>query len=576
MMLTPSLTRLETAELVRRLNDPDIAYLFKHALVQDTAYGSLLRNERKRLHRAVATALEQEYAGRLDEYAARLAQHYEAAGDAAKTLEYAVRAGDVAARIYASAEAVVYYSQALELATEGESLKRLFLKRGRQLELKSQFGAALDNYAAMQARAQELGDRVMELDAIIALCQLHCTPSEQFKPELGHQLAVQGMELASELGDRAAEAKILWILINLYRFTNRLDQARVVGEQSLEIARTLNSREQLAYTLNDLAHVYPFSGDLARGDAAIREATQLWRELDNLPMLADSLATNAYNLVYSGEHDRVLELTDEAYHISQTIGNLWGLSYSRSFVGIVYWARGDPAQGIAAMEESIRLSYEAGYIVPQILTRGDLALVYADLGVYARGIELGQAALDLAAQVAPGLVTSVVSQLVSVYLLAGDVADAARMLEATFPSRGLAPALFDWVWDNMDGQIAFARGEFGSALARGDAAVRRIRELGARYYLPDLLLLCARAAQGLEEHARARDLFREARDQAEALSARRVLWQIFAYWSKLEEQAGDAARAESLRAQAQPIVKYIAAHTPQEYRESFLRIADSN
>ena len=61
MDLNLPLARLETTELVRRLDEVDLAYLFKHALVQDTAYASLLKNERKRLHRLIGQTLEHAY-----------------------------------------------------------------------------------------------------------------------------------------------------------------------------------------------------------------------------------------------------------------------------------------------------------------------------------------------------------------------------------------------------------------------------------------------------------------------------------------------------------------------------------
>ncbi len=86
MNVALSLSQLESSDLVRRLIELDPAYLIKHALVQDTAQGSLLKHERKRLNRLVAVTLEHIYAERLDEYAARLAQHYDAAGDDAKTI----------------------------------------------------------------------------------------------------------------------------------------------------------------------------------------------------------------------------------------------------------------------------------------------------------------------------------------------------------------------------------------------------------------------------------------------------------------------------------------------------------
>ena len=119
-----SLVQVEQAELVRRLNETDLAYLFKHNLIQETAYSSLLLHDRKELHRAVARALEDTYPERLDELASLLAQHYTIAEDKVKALEYETRAGDVAVRVYATAEAVGHYRRGLALAFEQSNASR--------------------------------------------------------------------------------------------------------------------------------------------------------------------------------------------------------------------------------------------------------------------------------------------------------------------------------------------------------------------------------------------------------------------------------------------------------------------
>jgi predicted ATPase len=126
--LADQLTQLENAELVRRLPEEDLAYFFKHALTQESAYESLLLKKRHEIHRRVADAYEQLYPAQLDENAALLAQHYSEAGDDAKTFVYAVRAGDAAARVFAYTEACSHYTQALDalnrLPDTGEQRKQ--------------------------------------------------------------------------------------------------------------------------------------------------------------------------------------------------------------------------------------------------------------------------------------------------------------------------------------------------------------------------------------------------------------------------------------------------------------------
>jgi tetratricopeptide (TPR) repeat protein len=107
------LNRLEDAELIRlRQQIPEIEYIFKHALVQEAAYGSILAERRRAIHRSVAQAIEQLFANRRDEFVSLLAYHYARAEDWENAYAALLSAGDQAGRIAADAEALEHYRQA--------------------------------------------------------------------------------------------------------------------------------------------------------------------------------------------------------------------------------------------------------------------------------------------------------------------------------------------------------------------------------------------------------------------------------------------------------------------------------
>lgn len=70
------LTQLEALDLIRlESSQPELRYLFRHALVHDAALGPLLRQDRRRLHLLVAEILERLYAGQEEQFAAELGRH---------------------------------------------------------------------------------------------------------------------------------------------------------------------------------------------------------------------------------------------------------------------------------------------------------------------------------------------------------------------------------------------------------------------------------------------------------------------------------------------------------------------
>src|SRR5207237_5662622 len=101
---------------------PHASYLFKHALVQDAAYSTLLRGRRQELHARVAAALEEHFADLIERQPELLAHHLTAAGDTERAVDQWLKAGQYAAERLAHLEAIRHYERgiaALSSLTEG-------------------------------------------------------------------------------------------------------------------------------------------------------------------------------------------------------------------------------------------------------------------------------------------------------------------------------------------------------------------------------------------------------------------------------------------------------------------------
>ena len=111
--LQPALTELQRLDLiveVRRRPNPE--YRFRHGLVQEVAYASLVETTRKKLHKRVGEALEEIYRESPEESYALLARHFSEADVPDKAVDYLLKAGDRARSIYADQEALEHYRKA--------------------------------------------------------------------------------------------------------------------------------------------------------------------------------------------------------------------------------------------------------------------------------------------------------------------------------------------------------------------------------------------------------------------------------------------------------------------------------
>jgi ATP/maltotriose-dependent transcriptional regulator MalT len=293
-------------------------------------------------------------------------------------------------------------------------------------------------------------------------------------------------------------------------------------------------------------------------------------------MLANSLAALAENSYLLGEFDQSLAQGAEALGISQAIDNLWGQSYSQMLAGNVYWERGNPAQAIQTMNECILLAEQAGFTVPQFLTRADLGLIYASLGAVEHGLELVRKGHELAKR---SVVFSewALAYLARVLIQKGSLREAGEILEeasSRFP-RGHLGNVFPIVAFSLlipQIELAISRRDVARAASLADTLIEFLEKGKMRAFLPEALYLSGRAALAQGEAEQARLRLGEARAAAEALGSRRMQWQILAALSDIESGRGNQAEAEAFRKQTSVIVEYIADHTPKDLKESFLNL----
>jgi class 3 adenylate cyclase/tetratricopeptide (TPR) repeat protein len=171
------LEALEAADLVR--HDPGWAeptYRFRHALIRDAAYGSLLKRRRQELHLRAAEAMEQLYPDRLDSVMGLLALHCTAAGQHERAMRYHHRAGEGARSIGSLEEAVEHYGEALAAAeqlgtaADPHAIASLhYLRGGVLFDLGVDAEGAIRDLETAVSAAAEHGDLELQIEALTTL-----------------------------------------------------------------------------------------------------------------------------------------------------------------------------------------------------------------------------------------------------------------------------------------------------------------------------------------------------------------------------------------------------------------------
>jgi len=206
--LQTALARLAEAGLLfARGAPPHTSYLFKHALVQDAAYGTLLRSRRQELHARVASVLEQHFADLVERQPELLAHHLTGAGNAERAVAQWLMAGRHAASRSAHTEAVAYFGRSLAMLaalpeTAGRDQREIELQLARAASLITANGMASPEATEAYARARDLAEKQNDANNRIAALWGQWIGSQTRNAfDAARGLSDQLLELTQDQGD---------------------------------------------------------------------------------------------------------------------------------------------------------------------------------------------------------------------------------------------------------------------------------------------------------------------------------------------------------------------------------------
>ncbi len=251
MNLMNDLGTLESAGLIQVAKvEPDLEYLFRHSLVQDAAYASLLESDRKRLHQAVGDAIERLYPERKKELSAILAYHFKESGQDERALGYFIVAGDEALAVFANQEAELQYRHALELrCCSGPQIAWLYSGLGEALYRQSRFDESIHAFRNGIDIYQSLNDDEGTARLYARLGRVEWYAGN--RPE-GLRICLEGLELVKDAPDSQGKATLIHETARAYYFNGNSDLALPLCRRALALAEQLGAVNVLADSLATL------------------------------------------------------------------------------------------------------------------------------------------------------------------------------------------------------------------------------------------------------------------------------------------------------------------------------------
>ena len=404
------LTQLVEAELLyQRGAPPHATYIFKHALIQDTAYQSLLKSKRQHLHQQVARILEEQFPDLKETQPELLAHHYTEAGLTERAIPYWQQAGQHAGQRSANVEAIAHFTKGLTLLTMLPDTP----ERARQeLTLQVVLGPALmitKGYAAPEVeqaytRARTLCQQMGEIPQLFPILRglwvFYLIRGELWTArELGEQclaLAQRMQEPALLVEARYALGDALWCL-------GELPLAREQLEQGIPLYNPQHHHSHVVLYGHDagvacLSHVSLVLWLLGYPDQALRrshEALTLARELAHPFSLAFALDFAASLHQHSREIQMAQEWAEASIALCSEQGFPFWLAWATIVAGWALAKQGQEESGIARMLQGLApwQAIGAGWGRPYFLTM--LAEAYGGAGQLEEGLSVLVKALEV-------------------------------------------------------------------------------------------------------------------------------------------------------------------------------------
>jgi serine/threonine protein kinase/tetratricopeptide (TPR) repeat protein len=363
-------------------------YGFRHAILRDVVYNTIVPRQRREYHKQVAEWLIEAGRDRLDEYNLLIAEHFERADEKIMAASYTGRAAKVASVRGTIDESINVASRALALLegvdAAGQRMALQF-QLGEQYGIKGNYDAAIAQFEPALATAREVGDRASEAQALAELGRVKGT--WQIDAEAGGPYLDQAMEIALELDDKPRQMFILRQLGNLGNFTGEFEGSKEYLKQSLALAEELNDLESQANALNSLCLT---ALALDRPDEAvewIERGLPIAEELGDRTMIAMLTGNYAYSELVAGDFEAAKRDSRRALQLARDVGSDYLLSSQLTTVASTMITEGNIEGARKLLDEALRVNGAMGSESGQASTLPEYSRIQAHEGNVEKGLE---------------------------------------------------------------------------------------------------------------------------------------------------------------------------------------------
>jgi class 3 adenylate cyclase/tetratricopeptide (TPR) repeat protein len=351
------LSGLERLDLIRMKSlEPDLEYIFKHALTQEVVYNGLLKKERREIHERTALMMEKLFRDRLSEFFETLAFHFAQGQSVYKAVDYLMKSGEKSLKRYAVEESHKYFKEGFELLSnklaktkdEEALLIDLFIKWALVFYYRGDFKGMVDLFTAHVDLAESLNDKA-RLGMFYAWLGFSIygigKPTDAY-PYLSKALSI-GEEIDSQQIKGYACCWLTWTCAEL----GLLDEAIAFGERAQQISSLLESDPYLYFkSLGGIGHTHMYKGEKKRNFEIGKTLIEYGRKHSNIRCLVVGHISMGYGHFAAGDFESAIKCFRSATEVS---ADPFYYQWSRLDLGMSYLLRGQLQEAQETLQEVV-------------------------------------------------------------------------------------------------------------------------------------------------------------------------------------------------------------------------------
>jgi len=355
-------------------------HIFKHTILRQVTYESVLKRARRAYHALVAEWLVEHGGERAGEMTGLIAEHLALAGKTAAASVYLRRAGEEAAARYANEEAVAYFSRALELLPEEDQAGRwvLLLAREKVLDLLGRRPAQTADLEVLAALAEHLADPGRQAEVALRRSKLarHTGDNSQ-----AVQMAERAIELAQAAGhgNREIAGYVSWGWALIFQNQAAAEQ----GQRALALARAGGRADQQAQALNILGWTASLQGDYPTALDHFEQALGIFRQTDDRRQEGETLHSVGMLVQDQGDFSTALRYYEQSLDLARQVGDRWGEGLSIGMLGNLASHLGDYTTACDHYEQALGIFRQVDDQANEGWVLAKLGRVAAHLGDHA-------------------------------------------------------------------------------------------------------------------------------------------------------------------------------------------------